>query len=60
MTTEVYPENQELRFTLLMIKAMDDMHSLAVAERAIREARSKLTQQKQIEEFDHRRRMGTM
>lgn len=59
MTETLYAQNRELGFALTLIKHMSE-HNLLIAERAIREARSKLTQRKQIEEFDHRRRVGTM
>jgi len=59
MTTKVYPENQELRFTLLMIKAMD-MDQLLLAQMAIREAISKLTTERGTLEFDRKMAAGTL
>ena len=60
MIDELYAQKRELDFALRLIGHMDDFDYLAIAERAIRERRSKLTHERSLEEFDRRLAEGTM
>lgn len=59
MTTEVYPENRELALTLTLIKHMSE-HNLRIAERAIRDAISRASNERAMREFDQRMAAGTL
>ena len=59
MTETLYAQNRELGFALTLIKHMSE-HNLLIAERAIREARSRLTTERGTQEFDRKMAAGTL